>query len=347
MSGSVSTASSPKPLLFIAGDIGGTKANLAVFQAVESAVGHELIRIRQGRYPSAAYPGLNAILREFLGTDTYYISGACFGVPGPVKNGRVKPTNLSWAVDAAEIHEEFGFNSVHVINDLLANAHGISELHGADFETLNPGIAENVGNRAVISPGTGLGQAGLFFDGESYLPWACEGGHTDFAPRNEGEIALLQFLMKEFGRVSYERILCGQGIENVYRFLRETGRCAPTPSVEAEIKNGDAAAVISGHGLKGDCALCMQTLEMFVQILGAEAGNLALKTMALGGVYIGGGIPAKILPKLRTTQFMNAFTDKGRLSAVMEGIPVHVVLNDDAALLGAAHCAYIGNRKLR
>lgn len=335
-------SSHPASHLILAGDIGGTKTNLAILQVIETGIGHEFVTIRKNRYPSAEYSSLNTILREFFAEDKRKVVSACFGVPGPVKDGKVKPTNLTWAVDAQDIRNEFGFHSVQVINDLLANAYGIMELKPSDFEQLNPAAAKAEGNRAVCSPGTGLGEAGLFWDGKTHQPWASEGGHTDFAPRNATEVALLEFLMKEFGHVSYERILCGQGLENVYRFLRDTGRGPERPEVAAEMKKTDAAAVISGHALKGDCALCMQTLEIFVQILGAEAGNLALKCMAIGGVYLGGGIPAKILPRLRTAAFLHAFTDKGRLSGLVQSIPVYVVLNDEAAVLGAARQAFLG-----
>ena len=322
----------------LAGDIGGTKSNIATFRVV----GSELILVRNQRYPSASFAGLNAILRDYLAEDERPILAACLGVPGPVHNGRAKPTNLSWGVDAAEISEEFEIPHVAVLNDLAANAYGIAHLKPADFAIIQKGAPDAAGNRCVVSPGTGLGEAGLFWDGQRYHVWACEGGHTDFGPRSPLEIALLEYLMKQFGHVSSERIVSGLGMENIYKFLRETGRGKELPAVAAEMQGTDPNRVISKYADSGECPMCVQTLEIFVACLGAEAANMALKTMALGGVYLGGGIPSKILHRIQSVGFLHAFNDKGRLSSLMESMPVMVILNDQAALFGAGYFALEG-----
>ncbi len=322
----------------LAGDIGGTKSNIATFRVV----GNELVLVRNQRYPSASFAGLNAILRDYLAEDERPILAACFGVPGPVHNGRAKPTNLSWGVDAAEISEEFEIPHVAVLNDLAANAYGISHLKPADFAIIQKGAPDAAGNRCVVSPGTGLGEAGLFWDGQRYHVWACEGGHTDFGPRSPLQIALLEYLMKQFGHVSSERIVSGLGIENIYKFLRETGRGKELPAVATEMKTTDPNRVISKYADSGACPMCVQALEIFVGCLGAEAANMALKTMALGGVYLGGGIPSKLLHRIQSVGFLHAFNDKGRLSSVMESMPVMVILNDQAALFGAGYFALEG-----
>ena len=324
----------------LAGDIGGTKSHIATFRIS----GSELVKVRNERFPSAEYPGLNAILREYLADDERPIVGASFGIPGPVSNGRGKPTNLSWGVDAAEISEGFEIPHVALLNDLAANAYGISHLKPADFAIIQEGAPDALGNRSVVSPGTGLGEAGLFWDGRRHHVWACEGGHADFAPRNELEIALLEHLMKQFGHVSVERVASGMGIENIYKFLRDTGRGSELPSVQAEMKTADPNRVIAGYAASGSCPMCVQTLEIFTACLGAEAGNMALKTMAMGGVFLGGGLPAKLLTHIQSVGFLHAFNGKGRMASLMEKIPVVVVLNEETALFGAGYYALDGSR---
>ncbi|MFM8717639.1 MAG: glucokinase [Spartobacteria bacterium] len=321
--------------LILAGDIGGTKTNLALF----GVAGNSLSILREQRFPSTGYPGLNAMIREFLGHDAPPVLAAGFGVPGVVSDGRAKPTNLTWGVDAAEIAGEFGIPHVLVLNDLEANAHGIAHLKASDFAVVQKGAPNAKGNRCVVSPGTGLGQAGLYWDGRKHHVWACEGGHADFAPRNDLEIALLQYLIKQFGHVSAERVASGMGIENIYKFLRDTGRGTELPAVAEKMKETDAGVVISKYANSGECPMCAKTLDIFVNCLGAEASNMALKTMSTGGVFLGGGIPAKLLSHIQSVAFLHAFNDKGRLSSVMENMPVLVILNDQAALLGAAYHA--------
>lgn len=324
-----------RPHLILAGDIGGTKTHIALFHVV----GGKLSLVREQRYPSNGFPGLNAILREFLAAESQPILAAGFGIPGVVTNGRAKPTNLSWGVDAAEISNEFDIPHVSVLNDLAANACGIAHLPASDFALVQRGSTNATGNRCVVSPGTGLGQAGLFWDGHKHHVWACEGGHADFAPRNDLEIALLEYLIKQFGHVSAERVASGMGIENIYKFLRDTGRGTELPAVAEAMKKGDAGAVISRFADSSECPMCAKTLDIFVSCLGAEASNMALKTMATGGVYLGGGIPVKLLSHIQSVAFLHAFNDKGRLGGLMENTPVLVILNDQAALLGAAHSA--------
>ena len=328
---------SDKPQIILAGDIGGTKSNLAILSVNGATLGME----RNRRFPSADYPSLNAIIREFLRQEKGQVLAACFGVPGPVKEGRVRTTNLSWGVDAAEIQTEFSIPHVSILNDLEANAYGVGELTSQDFAVIQRGAAEPEGNRCVVSPGTGLGEGGLYWDAQrkKYRVWACEGGHTDFGPRNELEIALLEYLMKLYGRVSAERVVSGMGIENIYKFLRDTGRGRELPQVASEMEKSGVGFTISRYADSGECQMCVQTIEIFVSAFGAEAGNMALKAMATGGVYLGGGIPAKIFNEARCKTFIQSFNDKGRLSSLMQTMPVKIVLNDQAALLGAASYA--------
>lgn len=322
----------------LAGDVGGTSARLATYRVI----GDRLLPVRSKSYPSAAFAGLNAILREYLADDERPIVAGCFGVPGPVSGGRARPTNLSWGVDAREISEEFEIPTVEVLNDLAANAYGISRLEPKDLAIVQKGAPGAVGNRCVVSPGTGLGEAGLFWDGSRHHVWACEGGHADFAPRSALEIALWEYLAKQFGHVSVERVASGLGIANIYRFLRDTDRGKELPAVAEEMKTSDPNRVISKFADSGACPMCVQTLEIFVGCLGAEASNMALKTMAVGGVYLGGGIPTKLLHRISGVGFLHAFNDKGRLTSLTESMPVLVILNDGAALLGAAYYALKG-----
>lgn len=324
----------------LAGDIGGTKCNIALFSVDQSDTGKQLVLLRTRRFSSASYPRLNTILREFLARETLPIQGACFGVPGPVNKGEAKLTNLPWGVNAQEISEEFSIPSAHLINDLAANAYGIAELKPSDFLTVqkgNPDLED--GNRCVISPGTGLGEAGLFWDGSRHRVWACEGGHADFAPRSDLELALFNYLVRHFGHVSYERVISGQGLQNIFNFLRDTGRGEPVPEVNAEMLKEDAGYIISKHAHAGTCPVCVQTMEIFVGCLAAEAGNLALKVMATGGVYLGGGIPTRNIQNIKSTVFLHAFADKGRMETLMKKMPIQIILNDQTALLGAARYA--------
>lgn len=325
--------------MILAGDIGGTNTRLALCERTEKG-----FRITdEDKFSSPAFSSLEDIVEEFLDARSGKIEHACFGVPGPVTGETVQLANLPWAVDAPHIRELIGGGKVGLLNDLETNAYGLSELEEADFAVLNRGDPNCMGNAAIMSAGTGLGEAGMHFEEEVRIlrPFASEGGHADFAPRTDLEIELLQFLRAKFGRVSVERVVSGQGLENIYEFLREVKSEVEPVWLAEEIEvNGDAAAVISRNALNGTSALCEKTLDIFVAIYGAEAGNLALKMLATGGIFLGGGIAPKILSKLQEPVFLESFFDKGRMRELLEKVPVRVVLNDKAALLGAAHFAF-------
>jgi glucokinase len=321
--------------VILAGDIGGTNTRLAI---VETVKGHFNF-LAEEIYASREEPSLESALRKFLSKPLYPIRAACLGVAGPVREGRCEATNLPWVIDSQKIALELNLPRVNLINDLEASAYGIAELGTKDFEVLNQGTPDGQGNRAVISAGTGLGEAALFWDGREYRPFASEGGHADFAPRNHLEMDLLDYLLKRHARVSGERVISGQGLFNIYQFLKDTGRAEGPKWLVDQMRQKDPPAVITENALKGKSPLCTQALDLFVSLYGAEAGNMALKIMATGGVYLGGGIAPKIIAKLRDPVFMNAFTAKGRMRPLLQTIPVRVILNPKVALLGAARCA--------
>jgi glucokinase len=329
--------------MILAGDIGGTNTRLALFDGSATKLTPVIIEV----FPSRTHSGLEEVLRKFRAKHSQQIEAASFGIAGPVRNGRCQTPNLPWVVDSAAIAGLLGLPSVDLVNDLEANAHGISVLAPEDFAVLHPGAADARGNRALISAGTGLGEAGLLADADGYQPFPSEGGHCDFAPKNETEIHLLQHLMGRFGHVSYERVLSGPGLYNIYQFFRDTGRAEEPSWLAEEIRQRDPSAVISENAMKGGCDLCVKTMDQFVSLYGAEAGNLALKTMATGGLFIGGGIAPKILPKLRQPGFLKAFTAKGRVSSLLEAIPVRVILNDKTALLGAGRLAALSASRMQ
>jgi glucokinase len=326
--------------MIIAGDIGGTKTNVALFEAEGDRIGRIIV---QQSFPSGKYESLEAILAEFVGTHKpEVITRACFGVAGPVVGGRVEATNLVWTVCAEKLAETLGVPSVLLINDLEATAYGIEELRPEHLYTLNEGAGDTRGHRALIAAGTGLGMAGIFFDGRRYHPMASEGGHMDFAPRNEREFEMLTYLRAKIGgRVSYERVLSGLGLFNIYSFLRDTGYAEEPEWLAEEIESGDKTAAVSRAGLAGKSELAAQALEMFVELYGAMAGNLALILKPLGGLYVGGGIAPKIIERLKDGTFMRNYGDKGRMSGLVKSIPVRVILDDKTALYGAAHRALL------
>jgi glucokinase len=330
--------------LILAGDIGGTKTHLALF----SLQGEKLQSEVKKTFPSKQYPGLEPVVEEFLTDQQVSIDGACFGVAGPVVDGQVRTPNLPWIVDAAKIAQLFKLSSVALINDLEAGAYGIFTLQESELFTLNPGVSGQRGNKVLISAGTGLGEATLYDDGRNYQPSASEGGHADFAPTDEAQIDLLRHLIKKFGHVSYERVVSGPGIANIYGCLRESGRFEEPDWLKEKISTAeDASAVISQEALSGSSAICIQALDLFAFVYGAEAGNLALRGKATGGVYIGGGIAPKILTKLKDGTFMRAFLGKGRYRQFLAAMPVRVILNDQAALQGAAYYAALHTDDLR
>lgn len=321
--------------MLLAGDIGGTKTRLAIF-SVEDGPRKPLA---ETVFPSDDYASLEEIVRKFLSQHDYEIERASFDVAGPVVNGQAKITNLPWVVDADEIAETFGFRWVHLLNDLEAVAYSIPFLQPEDLHTLNPGQAVEHGSIAVIAPGTGLGEGYLTWNGSGYDAHASEGGHTDFAPTDALQVGLVSYLQVQGDHVSYERVCSGLGIPNIYAYLRNSSYAVePDWLAQAIAEAEDPTPIIMNAALekKAGCELCSATLDMFVSILGAETGNLALKILATGGVYIGGGIPPRILPALESGKFMRAFTNKGRLAELLVRMPVHVILYPNAALLGTA-----------
>ncbi len=321
--------------MILAGDIGGTHARLAYFQSLD----HRLTLKAEGVFPSREHSGLDEIVTQFLNSQGTRPDVACFGVAGPVRNGKVETSNLPWTVEASRLASELQLPSVLLINDLEANAWGIASLEEKDLVALNRVKGIPTGNQAVISAGTGLGEAGLNWDGAGYNIFASEGGHTDFAPRNELEIDLLRYLAARFGHVSYERIVSGPGLVNVYHFFRDTHRGEEPAWFTEELAHGDAAATISRAAISGKTALAEHALDLWISIYGAEAGNLALKLMATGGIYLGGGIAPKLVTRLAGPLFMQAFLSKGRMQPLLESIPVKVITNDKIALFGAARYA--------
>lgn len=319
--------------MILAGDVGGTKTVVALYEARAGG----LAPVREARFASADFGALEDILARFLRESPgARIDAACFGIAGPVIDGRAQTTNLPWKLDERDLERAVGARRVKLLNDLEAAAYGMLELRQDERAVLNPGrAASRPGNAAVVAAGTGLGEAMLVWDGERHRAVASEGGHADWAPRTDEEIELLLFLRAEFGRVSTERVLAGPGLHNIYRFLRRKSAEAEPDWLRERIAGGDPSAVVSQTGLEGRDPVCARTLEMFAAIYGAEAGNVALQCVATQ-VFIGGGIAPKILPALQSRAFLDAFADKGRFRDLLAGIPVAVSLNPRTPLVGAA-----------
>jgi glucokinase len=320
--------------MILAGDVGGTKVHLALYAFHEGRLQH----VTDERFPAKEYESLEAVVRAFfVNQDHPDVTSACFGVPGPVRNGRLKLTNLPWMLDSRELSRRLGIDHIFLINDLEANGYGIPELSKDQIYTLSVGDPSVVGHRGLIAAGTGLGEAVLMWNGQVHVPVASEGGHCDFAPRNELEISLLRYLQKNLhGRVSYERVVSGLGLKNIYTFLRDDQGMQESIELRQRMQHEDPNAVIGELGESGKDELCVRALDIFVSVYGAEAGNLALKVLATGGLFLGGGIAPKILDKMRDGTFMRSFTDKGRLSELLVQTPVHIILESRAALMGAA-----------
>jgi glucokinase len=317
--------------MILAGDVGGTKVHLALFDFRDG----ELAHTRDKQYPARQYSGLEDIVREFIGADK--VTAACFGVPGPVREGRLRLTNLPWTLDSRELAKGLNINYVFLINDLQANAYGIAELSPDKIYILSEGDARQIGHRALISAGTGLGECFMVWDGRTHVPYPSEGGHSDFAPRTEDEIDLLRFLKQKYnGRISFERVVSGMGLTNIYEFLREVRGIDEPTWLAKRIAEEDPNAVITELALAAKSEICEKATDMFVSAYGAEAGNLALKVLSVGGLYVGGGIAPRILEKLKDGTFVKAFTDKGRLSQLLVNTPVRVILEPRTALIGAA-----------
>ena len=297
------------------------------------------VLLEEKHFPSKEHESLSAILKLFLAPQKIKFERACFGIAGPVHDGVCETTNLPWKINALELSRDLGGVSVALLNDLEANAYGIAELKPADFEILNPGNPKARGNAAVISAGTGLGEAGLHWDGRCYRPFASEGGHSDFAPSNDLDLELFRTLFQRFKHVSWERVLCGSGLMNIYEFLC-VHRKSPTPDwLKEKMQAGDPARVVTDVGLAGECKICEEAVDIFTHLYGAEAGNLALTLMSTGGVYLGGGIAPRMIKKLKSPVFLESFLNKGRMQKILQEIPVKVIMNDRTALLGAGHYA--------
>ncbi len=322
--------------MILAGDIGGTKTNIAFFE------GTLPLRIAvQQTFVSHEHDGLDAIIQQFVSQHRLRVQHAAFGIAGPVRNGRSETTNLPWVVDAAILARELGISKVWVINDLEATAYGIAALEPPDFVTLNAGAADAAGNAAIIAAGTGLGEAGLYWDGRTHHPFATEGGHENFGAGDALKRELLQWLSTQHAHVSWERLVSGMGLVTIYHFLRDTHRSEEPAWLAKQMRASDPAAVISHAAQHANSPLCSQTLDLFMALYGSEAGNLALKIMATGGLYIGGGIAPKNLDKIKDGTFMKHFVAKGRMQPLLEAMPVKVILNEKTALIGAACCAAI------
>jgi len=317
--------------MILAADVGGTKTNVGFFEMQSG----KLICIAEDTYQNTHYNDLTQILKLFIDGEGQTATSACIGVAGPVRNGRCVVTNLPWTVDASELRESLGIDHVAVLNDLEATAHSLDHLDDQQLVELHAGSPSAEGNRAVIAAGTGLGESGIFWNGDKYQPFASEGGHATFGPRNEIELILSEYLIKQYGHASWERVVSGPGMVNIYRFLLENNERRATLELTKRIET-EGAAAIAYAGLNQECEVCEQALNLFTTLYAAEAGNLALKVLATGGVYIGGGIASKILPKLKTPEFLAAFADKGRMRPLLEAIPIRVITTNRAAMIGAA-----------
>ncbi|GAC1643867.1 MAG: glucokinase [Acidobacteriaceae bacterium] len=319
--------------MILAGDIGGTNTRLAIFSMQQGT----LSMLRKKDFRNRNYSTVEALITEFLASSAEPLDLAALAVAGPVVENRVTGTNLPWTVDAAAIGTCAKLGKVMLLNDLLALAYGLDELQPSDIETLQIGRENSEGNCAVVAAGTGLGEAGLLRKNQRFTPFPSEGGHSDFAPKSEIEAEMVRYLRRKFGHVSYERVLSGQGTINVYEFLRDSGKEAEPPELAKELAAADdKASAISQHALAGTHPICFRTLDIFANVLAAEAGNVALRMFATGGVFIGGGIGPKIADYLRKPSFLQCFRNKGRMSPLMERIPLKLIANEHTGLIGAA-----------
>lgn len=321
--------------MLLAGDIGGTKTVLALFS--KDLTEEKLSPLHLQTFPSGRFPSLEAIITQFLQDKAVEIEAASFGVAGPVRDGRSQITNLPWVIDTAVIRQLVHTEKVVLLNDLEAIAYAVPHLHTDDLATINQGEAEADGAIAIVAPGTGLGEAFLIWDGQRYQAHPSEGGHASFAPTNPDQRALLAFMETKLNHVSFERVCSGSGIPNIYNFWQQDGRYPEPDWLREELQQAnDPTPIIVENGLAKTAEICTTTVQMFVDILAAEASNMALKVLATGGVYLGGGIPPRLLNLLQTERFVSEFGDKGRFSNLLLGMPVHVICNPQTALLGAA-----------
>lgn len=316
--------------LVLAGDAGATKTNLALFKCESD----KITSLKETKYHSNDYRNLTAMLGEFL-KDADQPDVICMGIAGPVVNGQAKLSNIKWNIDSAEISSQSGIKKVFLINDLEATAYGLAMLTEKDIQTIHVPTENVNGNAAIIAPGTGLGEAGLYWDGKAFHPFATEGGHCDFAPRDELDVELYRFLQNEFGHVSGERLLCGPGILNIYRFLRDVKKYEEPVWLKEKLKDADDPSVISRH--THDSLICRETMRLFIRYLGFESANLVLKFKATGGLFIGGGIAPQITSLFEDSLFYSSFCQSGRLNSLLEKVPIKIILNSKTALLGAAY----------
>ena len=338
--------------MFLAGDIGGTKTRLALYQMENG----RLIRQNIDTFASQDYRSLEEVVQIFLERQKTLVTKSCFGVPGPVVNGEAHATNLPWKLNEKQISQSLNIPTVRLINDLVATAAAVPNLTSDKLLTLHEGKLFNTAKKGlqnnhskmpemedvtfgVLAPGTGLGQAFIYNSSGQRHIIASEGGHADFAPTSEIEIGLFQYLKLKYNRVSYERILSGPGLVNIYNFLKDTGFAPEPPELEKRLREEDSGMVITTTGKTGEYELCVKTLDIFASVLGAQAGNMVLTLMATGGIYLGGGIPAGIYKKLADGTTVNSYLNKGRLSYLVKNTPLYVILDDHTALLGAAYIA--------
>ncbi|SFI15005.1 glucokinase [Halpernia frigidisoli] len=327
----------PRAGVVLAADIGGTKTELALFQIKNG----KLISLKSQRYPTKDHESFVKAIQEFHDDKSLKINCACLGVAGTVEGDKVSGTNFAWEIDAKKLQKDLKIKTVLLINDLQANAYGLSALKTSDFETISKGKRE-AGNAVVISPGTGLGEAGLFWDGSKFNPYASEGGHCNFAPRTDLDVELFKFLTKKFDHVSWERVISGRGIMNIYEFLRQFRKAKEPKWLKEQLKIDNSAKIISAAALEKKDAVCEETIQLFLKYLAVEASELALKGKATGGIFIGGGIVPKILPLIDKKEFYENFINVGRMKNLLKNIPVKIVLNDKTALMGAAYYAAMG-----
>ncbi len=323
--------------LVLAADVGGTKTELALFKIKEG----KLLPIKNQRYATTDHQSFVEAIRNFHDDQTSKIDCACLGVAGTVEGDLVQGVNFAWEIDAKKLESDLTIKTVSLINDLQANAYGLSALGNSDFEMITMG--EKIeGDAVVISPGTGLGEAGMFWDGKYYHPYATEGGHCNFAPTDELDVELWKFLKKKFDHVSWERLVSGQGIINMYQFLRSYHSETEPDWLTEQLKTDYSAKVISAAAIEKKDPVCIETIKLFFKYLAIESSQLALKAKATGGIYIGGGIVPKNLSLIDKQEFYKNFTNAGRMEHLLKNIPIKIVLNDKTALIGAAYYAAMG-----
>ena len=324
------------PVYVLAGDLGGTKTRLALFEAG----GGNMKVVDEQVYHSKEYASFGAVLQEFAKRQpAKQPQRVCIGVAGPVFKGKVELTNLSRELSVTDIQQALNVQDATLINDLEATAYGLATLTNDSLVTLHRGEPSAGGNMAIIAPGTGLGEAGLYWDGELYSPFATEGGHCDFSPRNELDMELLEYLQEKYNIVSWERLVSGPGIYDTFKFLRDIRHMHVPDWLETDLREKDPAAIISGNAIDQKVSICIKTMELFVRYLARESANLVFKMKATGGLFLGGGIPPRIIPLLEDNNYYHHYLQGDRLIELLASVPLHVISNDKAALWGAAYYA--------